>query len=85
MNIVLDMNGSSHEHVRMKLAEYLRLKGMSDTDFAERIGKDRSLVTRYKSGGVTPSLGVIVRIEAETEGAVTASDFLEAPPERAAQ
>ena len=60
----------------MKLDEYMKLKSVSDDDFASAIGKDRTSVSRYRNEKVTPPLDVIAKIDAETRGAVSFRDFL---------
>ena len=62
----------------MKLQTYMDKKGLSDADLAGKIGKDRSLVSKYRRGKVVPSLDVIAKIERETAKAVTFRDFVEA-------
>lgn len=64
--------------VIMKLSEYLNLKNMTDSQFSEAIGKDRSVVTKYRLGNVTPPIDVIAAIDKETNGAVSFRDFLSA-------
>lgn len=68
----------------MKLADFLRDNAISDTAFAALIGKDRSLVTRYKAGSVVPSLGVLARIQEATNGQVTPADFFPTPTQESA-
>ena len=60
----------------MKLHEYLLLKGMTDSEFSVRLGKDRSVITKYRLGTVTPPLEVIADIERASNGAVSFRDFL---------
>lgn len=60
----------------MKLGKYMEKNGIKDAEFAEQIGKDRSLVSRYRRGEVIPSLDVIARIEAATSKAVSFRDFV---------
>lgn len=60
----------------MKLQEYMKLKKMSDEDMAALIGKDRTLVSKYRRGKVSPPIEVIAVIEAKTDRAVSFQDFL---------
>lgn len=60
----------------MKLSEYMELKGLDDEKFGVSIGKDRSLVSRYRRGEVVPPLEVIAKIEEATRNAVSFRDFL---------
>lgn len=66
------------------LAIYMDKQGIGDSDFAELIGKDRTLVNRLRRGGVKPTLEVAARIEAETAGAVPMQAWIEADAARAA-
>ena len=70
------MHSAYDTPVAMTLEQYMEKKGIKDAEFAERIGKDRSLVSRYRRGEVIPSLDVIARIEAATAKAVSFRDFL---------
>jgi transcriptional regulator with XRE-family HTH domain len=70
------------QYLTMKLKEYLALKDMTDSQFSDVLGKDRSVVTKYRLGTVTPPLEVIAKIEKATNGAVSFQDFL-APPSEA--
>lgn len=58
----------------MKLAEYLKLANLTDADFAQRIGVERSTVTRLR-GDQIPTREVMRAIAEATNGAVTANDF----------
>jgi transcriptional regulator with XRE-family HTH domain len=60
----------------MKLSEYMKLKGLTDERMAAELGKDRSIVSKYRSGTVTPPLTVIAEIEKITDSAVSFHDFL---------
>lgn len=63
----------------MTLSEWLRSQNMSHEEFAERIGRDRSAVTRYVNGTRMPRREVLEQIADVTDGAVTANDFVEPP------
>jgi transcriptional regulator with XRE-family HTH domain len=56
---------------------------LNDEAFGSLIGKDRTLVSRYRRGEVTPPLEVIADIDKATNSAVSFRDFL-AVQERAA-
>jgi 3,4-dihydroxy 2-butanone 4-phosphate synthase / GTP cyclohydrolase II len=60
----------------MRLSEYLDLKGIRRTEFAQRIGVTSGWITQLCDGSGWPSRDVAERIAAETAGAVTADDFL---------
>ena len=63
----------------MKLASYLAEKQIPDSQFGARIGVTRQAIARYKSGERRPEWHVIDRIAVETDGLVTANDFMAAP------
>lgn len=77
----------------MRLGEYLSAKGLSAAEFAARIGVHRSTVSRWlepaDADGVVyrPSWEQCAKIRDETNGQVTADDFVDAtspPPSEAA-
>lgn len=59
----------------MRLAEYLKDRKLSDGKFAEKIGKSRQTVHRYKNGERFPEKDALNKIFEVTGGAVTANDF----------
>jgi hypothetical protein len=59
----------------MKLETWLKLQKMSIEEFANKIGKHKSLVHRYIYEGVIPKPVVMLRIYEETLGSVDANDF----------
>lgn len=65
---------------RMKLSEYMKLKQMTDDVLADALGKDRTIIGKYRRGIVIPPIEVIARIEDVTERAVSFRDFLAHPP-----
>lgn len=69
----------------MKLASYLEKTGTTRYAFAKAIGVTPPYITALCAGDNWPGREVMTRIIAVTGGEVTANDFLEAPPERAAQ
>lgn len=60
----------------MTLSDWLRQSRLSHDEFADRIGCDRSSVTRYVHGNRMPRPEVLRRIAEVTGGAVTANDFV---------
>lgn len=62
----------------MKISDWLDTAEIADSEFADRIGVSRQALSRYKAGTRTPRPTVLARIRAETNGRVTANDFL--PP-----
>jgi transcriptional regulator with XRE-family HTH domain len=63
----------------MKLAQYLSERRMSASEFADRVGKDRSTVGRWIDGSARPRWDDIPKITEATNGAVTADDFVVKP------
>lgn len=61
----------------MKLTEYLRAKGIRKYVFAGKIGVTPSMVTAYCRGKMWPGRVIMEEIARETEGHVTANDFLQ--------
>lgn len=64
----------------MKLAEYLRQRGETPTEFATRIGRSESTITRLipspgKKQIRKPGWRLLADIALATGGAVTANDF----------
>ena len=62
----------------MPLGRWLRLKGMTQTAFAARVGVSTTAVSRLISGTMLPSGKLMRRIEYHTDGAVTFDDWF--PP-----
>lgn len=53
-----------------KLAEYLNATGTTDAALAAKVGCDRSMITKIRSGKATPSLPLALAITRETGVAV---------------
>ena len=70
----------------MLLSDWLARKGITRMKFAEDIGVSPSVITDLCSGKIFLSRTVARSIERETQGEVTANDFvhLGASPEQAA-
>ena len=60
----------------MRLDDWLAAKKLSHEAFADRLECDRASVTRYANGQRMPRPAMLARIERETDGAVTANDFV---------
>lgn len=60
----------------MKLADYLAKHSIKRTDFADLIGVSQSYITQLCQDRIWPGRDIIGRIAAETNGAVTANDFM---------
>jgi transcriptional regulator with XRE-family HTH domain len=52
------------------LAAYLKKAGIRDADFADQIGRDRTMVSKLRRGTVRPTLDLAAVIERETSGGV---------------
>lgn len=64
-------------HIReMKLAAYMKITRTTDAKLAEEVERDRSTVTRWRQGKTRPDWLAIEKLEAVTNGAVTAQDFV---------
>ena len=81
MACTLCLTGTVHvmHVIAMKLADYMAEHGLTDEAVAQRIGRERSFVTRLRQGKASPSLRTLSDISAATGGAVTAEDFFPAP------
>ncbi len=62
----------------MNLLAYIEAKGLSPSRFADVIGVPPSTITRILSGDREPGFGLLKKIHAATDGAVTPNDFLPA-------
>ena len=60
----------------MQLWDYLQRHGLTQVEFAKRIGVGKNTVYRYTTGERFPNKRVMRRITDETKGKVTASDFM---------
>lgn len=60
----------------MLLAEWLSREKITRTDFATRVGVSPSHVTGICDGASWPSRKLILEIERQTSGEVTANDFV---------
>ena len=58
------------------LAIFLGQNGLTQEQFAERIGVDQSTISRLLKNKMRPSLTLAVNIERETGGAIPASAWL---------
>ena len=63
----------------MKLASYLDINGMTDAEFARRLGVSRHTVGRYRLGERFPHPEGLTKIPRITGGQVTANDFANLP------
>lgn len=70
----------------MRLADYLKANSLSEAQFAELIGVNRSTVGRWADPErpIMPQREHLGRIVEATDGAVTANDFMSPLGDRAA-
>ena len=59
----------------MKLNDFLYLRRISKSSFAERIGTTTATVSRISSGLVVPRRDLLERIHRQTDGLVTPNDL----------
>lgn len=62
------------------LDAYLKAANIGDADFAIRIGRDRTLVSKLRRGLLKPTLEIAGKIEAESGGAVPMQAWIELAP-----
>ena len=60
----------------MTLSEYMKAKKMSDADIAPLVGKDQSVIGRYRRGDIRPDLYTVAKISEITKGKVRFQDWL---------
>lgn len=70
--------------MRMTLSDYLNRQKITRAAFGVTIGAHPITVQRWCSGAMRPSWPRLAAIEAATNGAVTAADFVPRAEERAA-
>ncbi|APR52012.1 helix-turn-helix domain-containing protein [Sphingomonas koreensis] len=58
------------------LDAFLDRHGIKDADFAPRIGRDRSMVSKLRRGVVRPTIDLAATIERETGGEVTMQSWV---------
>jgi transcriptional regulator with XRE-family HTH domain len=61
----------------MRLETYLAENGLKPAEFAARMGKPASTVSRVLRGEREPSMALLRAIKLATNGAVTPNDFLQ--------
>ncbi|MDP1630346.1 MAG: helix-turn-helix domain-containing protein [Caulobacter sp.] len=59
-----------------RLGQYLRSQGLNDAGLASEVGVTRPTITKIRLGSRRPSASVARRIEAATDGEVTAASLL---------
>jgi transcriptional regulator with XRE-family HTH domain len=63
----------------MRLQGYLKQQNITASQFADRIGRSVSTVTRAARGEIIPDSETMRRIVEKTGGAVTPNDFYDIP------
>lgn len=66
------------------LDAYLKAENVGDADFATRIGRDRTMVSKLRRGVLKPTLELAGKIENETGGVVSMQSWVEDAPAPAA-
>jgi transcriptional regulator with XRE-family HTH domain len=66
----------SNHFAAMTIDEYLKSTSTTQAQLGERIGRDQSTVSKLIKGKYNPSMSLLRRIAAATNGAVTPNDFL---------
>lgn len=60
----------------MDLADYMKEANLTDAALAERVGRDRTNVARWRTKRTRPDFDALVMIEEMSDGRVTARDFV---------
>ena len=60
----------------MTLSEYMQSKKITDAEMAPLVGKDSSVVGRYRRGNTMPDLYTVAKISEITKGKVRFKDWL---------
>lgn len=60
----------------MTLSEYMRHKNLTDADLAPLVGRDQSVIGRYRRGDIQPDLYTVAKISEITKGKVRFKDWL---------
>ena len=59
----------------MKLSEYIKLKNLTQAEFAKMLGKSQQLVSGYCTETLMPPRATALKIVEITKGAVTLEDL----------
>jgi hypothetical protein len=63
-----DTDRADREEVASRLREAVARSGLTNAEFAERVGTSASRLSTYLSGKVTPSAAMLLRIEHAADG-----------------
>jgi transcriptional regulator with XRE-family HTH domain len=63
------------------LDSYLKREGITDADFALKIGRDRSMVSKLRRGLVRPTIDTAAAIETHTDGNVAMQSWISPDPD----
>lgn len=69
-----------YKFMHMKIADWMRKRGLTDAETAALLDVDASTVNRIRRGETQPSWPLAAKIKNVTAGDVTADDFLPALP-----
>lgn len=84
MHIVLDMHmHQMHDAATMTFDQFLTKHEITNAQAAERLGRDVTLIGRYRARSVTPSPEIIADIAEWSKGKVTPRELLAIRSERA--
>lgn len=65
------------------LATYMEREKIGDADFAARIERDRTIVSKIRRGIIRPTLDVAAAIEVATKGELPMQIWVDVAPEQA--
>lgn len=72
----LDIDVQSLHDPQMMLNAYLAANNLTDADFANQIGRDRTTVSRWRRGTTQPDWDGLEAVSKATSGLVSPNDFL---------
>lgn len=84
MQNLLDMHMHLMQILDMTFHEFLTVNKISNAAAAERLGRDVTLIGRYRARAVTPSPQIIADIVEWSKGRVTPRELLAEPKEAVA-
>lgn len=76
MQIMLDMHMHRMQIVAMTFDEFLTSNKITDAEASEKLGRDQSLIGRYRRRYISPSPEIMVKIVEWSLGAITPRELL---------